>query len=55
MPAIPTYTLTLEIDIPITNMVRENKQTGHVLIAVADQEGRIILGGKVMVLAPIHH
>ncbi len=52
MSAIPTYTLTLEIDIPITNMVRENKQTGHVLIAVADQEGRIILGGKASLFPP---
>ncbi len=52
MPAIPTYTLTLEIEIPITNMVRENQQTGHVLIAVADQRGRIILGGKSSLFPP---
>lgn len=52
MPAIPTYTLTLEIDVPITNMVRENKQTGHVQIAVADQEGRIILSGNSSLYPP---
>ncbi len=38
MPEVPTYRLTLDIDIPITNMVRENKQTGHVMIAIADHE-----------------
>jgi hypothetical protein len=52
MPAIPTYTFTLDIEIPIANMVRENKQTGHVMIAIADQEGRIILGGKPSLFPP---
>jgi 8-oxo-dGTP diphosphatase len=52
MPAIPTYTLTVHMDIPISNMVRENKQTGHVMIAVADDEGRIILGGKPSLFPP---
>ena len=52
MPAIPTFTLTLDIEIPITNMVRENKQVGHVMIAIADHEGRIILGGKPSLFPP---
>ena len=35
-----------DIEIPITDMVRENKYIGHVTIAVADQERRIILAGS---------
>jgi 8-oxo-dGTP pyrophosphatase MutT (NUDIX family) len=49
---VPTYSLTLDIEIPITNMVRENKQTGHVMIAIADHEGRIIVRGKASLYPP---
>ncbi len=52
MPEIPTYTLTFEMEIPITNMVRENKQTGHVMIAIADHDGRIIVHGKASLYPP---
>jgi 8-oxo-dGTP pyrophosphatase MutT (NUDIX family) len=52
MPEVPTYRLTLDIEIPITNMVRENKQTGHVMIAIADHDGRIIVGGKASLYPP---
>jgi len=52
MPEVPTYGLTLDIEIPISNMVRENRQTGHVMIAIADHDGRIIVGGKASLYPP---
>lgn len=52
MPAIPTYNFTVNMEVPISNMVRENKQTGHVLIALSDHDGRLILGGKPSLFPP---